>query len=201
MEIKKSIHKCFDDIASYIIALVSITSTLVFFKSENPSKYQKNDNIKLTSKQKETNLIIYPHDLLDKFFNQLKWPTKIKYEIEDVDFNEKPPKKLPMGILEKPMFGFSQSLIVNFYEKNKELIEKNYGEDPYKWPSDLNFGRVVRNSVSHDNKILITNPNTQNVKWSGLNYGPKDNGKLVIHYDLWPADIILLIIDMDSHLH
>jgi len=200
MEIKKSIHKGFDDIASYIIALVSITSTLVFFKSENPSKYQKNDNIKLTSKQKEANLIIYPHDLLDKFFNQLKWPTKIKYEIENVEINKNPPIKLPMGILEKPMFGFSQSLIVNFYERNIELIKSKYGEDPFKWPSDLNFGRVVRNSVSHSNIIHITNPKVPNVNWCGLSYGPKDNGKLVIHHDLWPGDIILLLIDMDSHL-
>jgi len=28
---------------------------------------------------------------------------------------------------------------------------------------------------------------------------PSDNGKKVIHYDLWPGDLILLVMEMEKY--
>src|SRR6266404_3486521 len=41
-------------------------------------------------------------------------------------------------------------LYVDFFERYRPWIKTNYGGDPYAWPALLNFGRAVRNWISHN---------------------------------------------------
>lgn len=200
LKLEKDKNASFDYISSYVLSFVSLTLTFEVYGSSSPGIYLENHTISLTSKQQEKGIIFYPYDILNKFFINGTWPDSLYYEIKDEKFETQPPPRLPLGHLEKPLFGFSQSVISNFYENNKNIIESKYNNDPSLWPNEWNFARIIRNSVSHGNKIYIANTKAPNVKWYNLSYGPLDNGKPVIHYDIWPGDLILLILEMEKSL-
>jgi hypothetical protein len=79
-------------------------------------------------------------------------------------------------------------------------LERKFGTEVSGWPAVWNFGRVVRNAMSHGGKVHFTNSGASPVSWKGLTYSPADNGRQILHSDLWPGDIFDLIIEMDSHL-
>jgi hypothetical protein len=91
------------------------------------------------------------------------------------------------------------SAFSNFFENNRDKIEAKYGTDTSNWPTDWNFGRVIRNAYSHGGEIYFKNINAQPVSWRGINYAPKDNGKS-IHLDIYVPEIIELMKDMQKHL-
>jgi hypothetical protein len=72
----------------------------------------------------------------------------------------------------------------------------------YGWPADWNFAWSVRKAVAHKNEVYFRKQKhaAAPVTWRGLTYAPADNGKKVLHEDLWPADLIYLMMDLDTHL-
>lgn len=198
MIIKRAQCHYFDDLATYIIAVVSTTLMFEIHKSENgASPYRKNDRMVLDAKQLPKRLKIYPYDLLDTFFKQDKWPQELRIEEEDVKL---PPKSavLGTGIFERILALYS-SVLGNYYEKNIDVIRSKFGDDAQIWPTVWNFGRVVRNAFYHNNCIKIDNKNAK-VSWKNLSYDYSDNGKVILNTDIWPADLIYLMIEMDKHL-
>ena len=117
IDYKRNGHPAFDDIVSYLLGIVSLTLTFEIYRSKSPGVYSENDRMSLTSKQLEKNLILYPEQMLNNFFIDGRWPDIFKYEFEDVKFENEPPAKLPLAHLDLPLLSFSQTLILNFYEK------------------------------------------------------------------------------------
>lgn len=105
---------------------------------------------------------------------------------------------LGLGALETLLFSFGQALATNYYEQNVSLLKAKFSSDAQLWPDVWNFGRIVRNAMSHAGKIHFDNPKATPVRWRGLEYSPADNGHQILHTDLWPGDIFNLIIEMDS---
>ena len=196
MELRRSQHNYFDDVANYLITLISLTLTAELYIKGAAGKYSSNHAVQLDAKQAGKRLRFYPYTLLDDIF-QLKWPTTLSFEERNVTID--PNAVLNLGALERPLYAFAQSMFVNYFGRYRPDIETQYGENTTGWPQDWNFGRVVRNSFAHKGVVYFKNASAPPVQWRGLTYSPADNGRNVMNRDLWPADLIYLMMDMDSH--
>ncbi|WP_029934542.1 hypothetical protein [Sphingomonas sp. UNC305MFCol5.2] len=107
---------------------------------------------------------------------------------------------LGLGAVSHLLQSFGQALATAFFEQCREEVELKFGADVTGWPHVWNFGRTVRNAMSHGGKIHFQNPGASPVSWKGLTYSAADNGRQILHSDLWPGDIFDLIIEMDSYL-
>lgn len=198
MEIRRSQHNYFDDIANYLITFISVTLTAELYIRGSAGKYLSNHTLGLQAKQTGRWLRFYPYRLLDDFFRS-KWPTTLSFEEENA---RKPSADavLKLGMFEKPLLELAQLMFVNYFERRRPDIETQFGEDTTSWPQDWNFGRVVRNSFVHKAGVYFQNPSAAAVQWRNLTYSPSDNGRKIMNGDLWPGDLIYLIMDMDSHI-
>ena len=88
---------------------------------------------------------------------------------------------------------------VEFYEDNVDWIKGNIDASFLKWPMVWQFGRIVRNSCSH-NSISINDQNFIPVRWHSLEYGPNQHGRKIFGVDLSIGDVIILIIEMSTAL-
>jgi hypothetical protein len=196
MEITRSRDKCFDDIVNYLITMFPLILTAELYKQGHASPYAPNDRAALDAKQVGKRLIIYPYMLLGKVFPS-RWPTMLVVDEDPVQICASADLKL--GVFERPLVALGQSMIVNYFERERPQIEAKYGGIK-RWPADWNFVRVVRNSAAHNNEIFFRDSKDALVTWHGLTYTPTDNGRKVLHVDLWPADLIYLLMDLDTHL-
>lgn len=199
MLLDRKTHKFFDDLINYLFTMISVTLTFELYISGKAGIYKEKHGVSLTAKQLNKDLYFYPANCLNQFFRNAQWPNQLEFEEKLID-PVPPYQTLPLSIFEKPSFSFLISMFINFYETYKLNIEKKFSEDTTNWPDVWNFGRVVRNSLSHGSRINFLNPNASPVSWQSLTYMPKDNGKLIFHTDLWPGDIIYLMFDMNSDL-
>jgi hypothetical protein len=122
------------------------------------------------------------------------WPPTIdfvEYEAEPIPEG----KPLGLGVTEQYFFGLGQFLITNFFEGQRPLIEERFGTVKH-WPPVWNFARVVRNAMSHGGKVRITDG--AEVRWQRLSYTQADNGKRIINTDIWPADLFMLVREMQK---
>jgi len=176
---------------------VSLTLTQELYASGQAGRYGPNHRVQLDAKQAAERLIFYPYTLLEDMFVD-KWPDRLILREEPVEID--PSAILRLGPFARPLYALEQSMLVNYLERERIGIEAQFGKNPDAWPSDWNFARVVRNSVAHKNAVFFNNPAASPVSWRGLVYCPADNGRRVMNGDLWAADLICLMMDLDAHL-
>jgi hypothetical protein len=100
----------------------------------------------------------------------------------------------------RSVFFFAISpLFVDFFETVRPWLEQN-AVDSAKWPSVLDFGRVIRNACSHGGKLHMPKPSSRPVSWYQLHYDPSQHGKQIIGADLGFADLLILMIEMSDEL-
>ena len=197
MEITRSRDRCFDDIANYLITMISLALTAELYVAGHAARYAPNHRAKLDAKQVGKGLVIYTHTLLDEGF-AYRWPTKLVVDEKPVQVPAS--AILNLGVLERPFYALERSMFVNYFERERPQIEAKYGVDTKRWPADWSFARIVRNSVAHKNEVSFRNPAAAVISWRGLTYSPADNGKKVLNGDLWAADLIYLMTHLDAHL-
>ena len=197
MEITRSRNKCFDDIASYLPGLIYLTLGIELSKQGSADPYAPNHAVGLSAKQVGKKLVIYPHTLLNEAFTGRGSTTPL---IMDEEPDPVPVSAiLKFGPLEKPFLALEQSMFIGYFERERPQITAKY-RGVKRWPADWNFARIVRNAAAHNNEVRIDDPKAAPVTWHGLTYAPADNGRKVLHVDLWPADLIYLMMDLDAHL-
>ena len=195
LELQRERDRCFDYVVNYVISLVSLTLTAELYASGTAGRYAPRHQVSLDAKQLNKRLLLYPHVALDDIF-QLRWPSVLAFDEEPIEI---PPSAiLELGALERPLLALEQAMIVNYFERGRVAIEQRHGNDPKDWPSVWNFARVVRNSVAHRNEVSFRNARSQGVSWRGLEYSPEENGRRVLNGDLWAADLIYLMLDLDE---
>jgi hypothetical protein len=197
MEMTQARDKCFDDIANYLVTFISLTLTTELYVQGYASPYAPNHQAKFDAKQVGKRLILYPHTLLNEMFAS-RWPTRLVVVEEPVQLSAS--ASLDLDVFERPLIALEQSMIVNYFERERPQIETRYHPDPAHWPADWNFARVVRNSAAHNNEVCFRTSSAAPVTWRALTYAPADDGRKVLHGDLWPADLIYLLMDLDAHL-
>jgi hypothetical protein len=183
MEITQSRDKCFDDIVNYLITLLPLTLTAELYAQGFASRYAPNHQAGFDARQVGKRLIIYPYTLLGEVFPS-RWPTTLSMHEEPVSISATAPP-LNLGIFERPLVAPGQSMIVNYFERERPQIKTRYGGIE-RWPAAWNFARVVRNSAAHNNEVYFRNDNADLVTWRGLTYAPADNERKVLYVDLCP---------------
>jgi hypothetical protein len=97
------------------------------------------------------------------------------------------------------VFFFSGTFVM-FWDSYSEAIQAACGNDAYKWPSILNFARVIRNACSHGGKIHFKNMNAAPVQWHSCSLSPADHGKLIIGEDFNPTTLLILMWEISEEL-
>lgn len=135
-----------------------------------------------------------PHASLSLISND-QWPTKIELT-EDASVHVSGGPRI--GSIKGIMATSLGAAFVRYFETRHDEIRARYGEQPYSWPSELNFARVIRNAFAHGGRISFQNPNAGPVNWMGITYSPADNGREIVFQDIGLVEPILLMEEIDS---
>ncbi len=95
----------------------------------------------------------------------------------------------------------ASTIVANFYDEHFPLFETSLGTDVYSWPAIFNFTRVVRNAISHRNRVYFKNPDAPAVLWRQFSYHPKDNGKLLVGGDMFVAELLFLLLEAAKEMN
>lgn len=182
-------------VATYLTALHSFATTTEVYNNDGKGAFPwaMDDVALFDGAACDIRLEWSPHETLVPMMLNV-WPSRI-------DFTSYPAERipqetrLPLGVFEHFIFSLGQSMLTSFVESQKPFLKATYGKNA-DWPAVWNFARVVRNAMSHGGKIRIDDK--AQVQWRRLSYSEADNGKLIINIDLWPADLFILIKEMEE---
>lgn len=127
-------------------------------------------------------------------------PDLIEITIEDLSPSTQKYEK-NITILGKTIDHITLPHLIMFYESNLSDAEVKFGKTNHaKWPASWRMGWVVRNALSHNNRIHYKTKETPPVTWNLLTVSPSMQdipiGTLVNF-----TDIVLLIFDMENDLN
>lgn len=194
-----SSERYFDDVQSYLVALIGLAHMVEVGKSGKSTAYENQHTVRLDCARELASWYWAPSSTLQSLASNV---VPAKLEIERVErATSLGTGPLELGALGNLLEGFGQVLATNYYERHRQRIVDKFGEDPnLSWPSVWNFARVVRNAMSHRGELHFRSSTAPAVSWKGLSYSPKDNGRNILHQDIWPGDLFDLLFEMDSHL-
>ena len=191
-----SSQRYFADFETYLVALHGFALVVDASVSGPASSYRPGDFVALGCKQSAEQWIWEPSATVALLTKNISPPLAFLERRPC----EQPPahETLKLGALDALLYNFGQALATNFYERNLPQLKARFGAGSQSWPAVWDFGRVVRNAMSHGGKITFTNSNAPAVTWRNMSYSPADNGRQILHTDLWPGDLFNLILDMDA---
>ncbi|MPR60617.1 hypothetical protein D7027_02065 [Ochrobactrum intermedium] len=187
----------FQSIATYLTALYGFIGLLDLYKPDEkgPRPWAEDDVALIDGAACDVRLSWSPHGtVVPMLFNG--WPDKIEFTLYPASPLGRG-LKLNLGVLEHFISGLGQALFTNFYENNKRKIEQVHGSVK-QWPETWKFGRALRNAMAHNGRVDIRDNAT--VRWKGLSYSKADNGTELMNIDIWPADIFVLIKEMQAEI-
>ncbi|WP_146100098.1 hypothetical protein [Limnohabitans sp. TS-CS-82] len=193
-------HRFFDNIVSFIAGISSLGLAFQAQAGLPTHQFGPNDFIAVVGLPHVASceFHVFPEPVLTALLAN-QWPTRIV--IHEVPINHAPPSH-PIWLT--GMQGVHGSMIANafvqYFESNRCTAESKYGSNVHAWPATWNFGRVVRNALSHKGIINIQNSSAAPVTWKTLTYGPAQNGRQLLYQDLTAVEFILLMEEMDSLL-
>lgn len=186
----------FEDAVVYFVAFQSFVHSTEIYSAGSAVKWPDDDIASFDAKQVGTRLSWTPAPVMNSICAN-RMPSSLKF-IEAVQEPITQDAILNLGAIDPLLSSFGQAIITNYFERHLKEIERAFSKDRSKWPTVWNFGRVVRNSMSHGGRIYFENEKALPVSWRALSYSPADNDKVILHRDLWPADLIYLLRDMDQ---
>ncbi|MCG6207645.1 hypothetical protein LPW26_23615 [Rhodopseudomonas sp. HC1] len=187
----------FDDLVVYLFAIQNFVHAVEVHNSGTSTPWPNEDTSVMDAKQANMRLCWHPSQMASIICRN-SWPQSIEFHEEPNPLEEA--GSLELGAIGRLLFSFGQTLIINYYERHLDEIKAHYGKAPADWPSIWNFARVVRNAMSHGGHLNFENPKASSVSWGGLTYSPSDNGRLILHTDIWPGDLYYLLRDMENSL-
>jgi len=194
-----STSRFYKDFQSYLMALVGLAQMLEAAGTGSAKPFDRNQAIQLGCATDSASWYWCPETTA---FAAARNFANLPLRIERISHaSRQTVGPLALGALGHLLEGFGQVLATNYFERNRPHIEQKFGTDPNSsWPSAWNFARVVRNAMAHGGAITFLSQTSPPVSWKGLSYSPANNGKNILHTDLWPGDLLDLIRDMDTHL-
>ncbi|PKA44037.1 hypothetical protein CWR43_06950 [Rhizobium sullae] len=190
--------RSFQLVASYLMALTGIVSAIEIYSSgqQGAKPWPEEDTVVLDALACDRRLTWRPHSLVMALVKN-QWPSQISFEVEEVA--PASVSSIQLGVLDTFLYGLSQSLLTNLFEQERGRLESLHGRAPSGWPPVWNFGRVVRNAMSHGGEVTIKDDKTH-VSWKRLTYSRAENGRRIVNVDLWPGDLFILIREMEDVL-
>jgi hypothetical protein len=186
-------HRFFDDLVNYCLSHALFGAAVLSHR--DGLGFDPRDWLQLegSTSLAGAHLIFRPGELLDALICDDR-PTMLQFREEQVDDWAGPPNRQPRLLLAQAAY----AAFVHYYESALDQMKTAHGNDPAAWPGVLRFGWAIRNAFAHDGQILFKNPNAAPVTWRGLTYGPRHNGQRVLYVDLMPADLVILMDEMDA---
>lgn len=191
-------ERYFDDFLMYLMGIVGFAYLAETHNTGTMVPYRPTDTMRLDCKHSPANWVWHPFNAMNAMAKGLRPP--------QLFFHRHPgdavpvAAELPLGNLDYMVRAYGRSMIGNYYEAHKALIELAFGQEWRMWPPAWQFGRVVRNAMSHNGRIRIDSASAPSVSWKSLTYGRPDNGRAILHTDLWPGDLFDLLIEMDEQI-
>jgi len=183
----------FDDVLNVCVSLASFTVAGLTYNG-NPGGFGPSSKYGLPGLAAGVDLLFDPNPLLEAVAQDER-PTALTFWAHPAGLIVEPPSREPWRILTPVV----QAAFVHYYESVAGMIVEVHGDKPRAFPEPLRFGWVVRNACAHDGRVLIKDENLV-ATWYGLTYRRTDNGRQIIHADLTPADLIVLMEEMDDAL-
>jgi hypothetical protein len=191
-------HRFFDQVVAFLAGATAAALGVQAQGRGSTASFAETENVIFQGRPHASNvqLTFYPADILRRIASS-SWPDRTVYEEERLPDPPptKPYKLTGFGRLHGLLM---QAAFVQFFESARDEIEQKHGTVPQRWPSPLDFGRIVRNAFAHGGTIDIRNSSAAPVSWKGLSYGPSDNGKQVAYTDLAAADLIVLMREIND---
>jgi hypothetical protein len=112
------------------------------------------------------------------------------------------PNKLPNEVLgtKTVQERIAAAIFCAFCDPWIEWQRKTTGGSYAQWPKTANFVRVVRNALTHGNRINVNDIHAVRAGWYHLSYGHAENGNQVLHKDISIADLVFLMVEFDECL-
>lgn len=187
------------DIQSYLVSVLGLCQSIEAVNSTSAVAFRPGDVAALGCKQSPANWLWWPYETARDLASN--WTSSNLWLSRQPGSSRAPHDVMTLGALSELLHAFGQSLMVNYYERNLGIAISKFGSSATSWPMIWNFGRVVRNAMSHAGTLNFTNANAASVNWKFLTYSPADNGKPILHTDLWPGDLFDLILEMDTAIN
>lgn len=198
-ELMISSKRYFECVQSYLVALVGLAHVIELGRSGESKLYAPDHTVRLDCANAPASWYWRPAKTMQTLGSNVV-PTELAIErVErDSDWTSGP---LNLGVFGTLLKGFGQVLMTNYFETHRPLIQTKFGGDPNSsWPEVWNFARLVRNAASHRGQVYFRSKSDRPITWSGLTYSYNDNGREILHNDLWPGDLLDLLLELDSHL-
>jgi hypothetical protein len=191
-------ERYFDDFLMYLMGIAGFAYLAETHNAGSMIPYRPADTMRLDCKQSPANWVWHPFTGMNLMAKGIRPPQLFLHR----HAGDAVPvaAELPLGNLDYMVRAYGRSMIGSYYEAHKALIESAFGQESRMWPATWQFGRVVRNAMSHNGRIRIDNPNAPSVSWKSLTYAQPDNGRSILHTDLWPGDLFDLLIEMDEQI-
>jgi len=195
---ERGVHTFYDDLSTFLCNTASLGIAITALKNSgyggfagDPQHYFEFEGCrvqKVFTWRPHASLLLVAND---------QWPSKIELtEDASVHVSGGPRIGSLMGIVATSL----GAAFVRYFESRHDEICARYGDQPYLWPDELNFSRVIRNAVAHGGKISFQNPKAGEVRWMGIAYSPADNGREIVFRDIGLVEPILLMEEIDSRL-
>ncbi|TRO95483.1 hypothetical protein FKB34_08940 [Glycocaulis profundi] len=182
----------FVPVATFLVSLLSFGALAETYNDSDPKPWGIDDLICLDAASAGFRLTVRGHPIASAVVHN-HWPSQIAI---DVTIQPEPYDGTNhLGEMGPYLFSAMQGMFTAFYEEHVTAVKNGHGGVSH-WPTVWNFGRVVRNALSHGGNLEIRQ--TTAVSWRSLNYTESDHRKPVILADLWPGDLILLLKDMQD---
>lgn len=193
---QRGLHTFYDDLSTFLCSTASLGVAIDAIKNggyarfaSDPSHYFEFEGCKIKKV-----FTWRPHASLALISGD-QWPDRIELN-EDASVHTSTDQRI--GSLKGIVATSLSAAFVRYFESRHDEIKLRYGDQPYSWPPELNFARVIRNAFAHGGKISFLNPNAGAVSWMGLSYSPADNGREIVFRDIGLVEPILLLEEIDS---
>jgi len=192
-------HRFFDDLFNLLVSSISFGSAAEAFRGGDPT-FGAHDRVLFQGRVTYTELIAQPSKILPPILEDRR-PDRIELLEHGwaIDWSRVPGSKSRQEA-KRVLAPVIHAAFVHYYESVLDQIVAARGPRGswHQWPELVRFGKAVRDAFTHGGTIHFTDPKAPAATWRGLTYGPTQNGQQVLYTDLMPADVIILMEEMDD---
>ncbi|MFH6960792.1 hypothetical protein ACHRV1_25630 [Flavobacterium aquidurense] len=193
--IKKG-NRSYDQIDSLIIVIAAIAISFEY-KIKNTAIYNPGDYVALEGLSTHKIIRLPLHGPIEAALQNLK-PDTIEITVEDMAPTSTT-YQVNTSALQNTIDYIFSPYFVAFYENNFSAAKTKFGTDFITWPVSWRMGWIVRNALSHNQKIYFTNLSTPAITWKGVTISPNQQN-IPLRNILNFTDILLLLFDMERDL-
>lgn len=196
---KRNTHRFFDELSTCLISTMGVCIAMEAYMNHGITTAPAEPKYYLSLDGDSVTFHWECFNAMQSVMND-SWPEEIIFQ-ENVTLKSNSAKKYENHGFKKLAATNISFAFIGYYESQIDSIKSRFGGGSESWPEVWNFARIVRNALSHNGQIHITNISASPVSWSSYTYSYQNNGHAILFTDLGFVEFILLMEDMDSHLN